>query len=51
MRNFSRKPKMAFVVHGENPGIDNYAATIRRELDWNVVKPEYLESVSLFDGI
>jgi metallo-beta-lactamase family protein len=51
LRNFSSKPKMAFVVHGENPGMDNYAVAIRKELEWNVIKPQYLESVSLFQGI
>ncbi|HET7179637.1 MAG TPA: MBL fold metallo-hydrolase [Chryseosolibacter sp.] len=48
---FSRKPKITFVVHGEMPGLDNYAANIRRDLGWNVMKPPYLESVSLFEGL
>lgn len=51
MRNFKDKPKMCFVVHGENPGIRNYAQRIRNEMQWNVVEPQYLESVSLFEGI
>lgn len=49
--NFSRKPKVTFVVHGEMPGIDNYAGNIRKTLGWNVIKPAYLESVSLFEGL
>ena len=51
MGNFNRKPKMTFVVHGENPGMARYAQTIREQLQWNVVEPQYLESVSLFEGI
>lgn len=51
MRNFTVKPKMCFVVHGENPGMANYAQAIRRELNWNVMEPQYMESVSLFEGI
>ncbi len=51
MRNFSSKPKMTFVVHGENPGMARYAERIRTELGWHVTEPEYMESVSLFEGI
>ncbi len=51
MRNFSSKPKMAFVVHGENPGMARYAERIRSELGWHVAEPHYMESVSLFEGI
>ena len=42
---------MTFVVHGENPGIGRYAEAIRKEMEWNVIKPRYLESVILFEGI
>lgn len=51
LKNFGEKPKMAFVVHGENPGMARYAQTIRDTLGWNVLEPEYLESVRLFEGI
>ncbi len=51
MRNFSDKPKLAFVVHGENPGMARYAQRIRTELGWKVMEPQFLESVSLFEGI
>lgn len=51
MGNFNDKPKMTFVVHGENPELAQYARDIRTELGWNVVEPEYLETVSLFEGI
>ncbi len=49
--NFKDKPKITFTVHGESPGIDEYANTIRKELGWNVVVPQYLESFELFKGI
>ncbi len=51
MKNIKVKPKITFVVHGENPDLKNYAQAIRDRLDWNVIQPEYLESVSLFKGI
>lgn len=51
LSKINEKPKMTFVVHGENPGMAAYAQTIRQKLGWNVVEPEYLESVSLFEGI
>ena len=51
MKGFVEKPKTTFVVHGENPGMANYARRIRQELGWNVIEPQYLESVSLFEGI
>lgn len=51
LKHFKDKPKMAFVVHGENPGMGKYAQRIRDTLGWNVVEPEYLESVMLFEGI
>ena len=51
MGNFVGKPKMVFVVHGENPGMSQYARAIRTTFNWNVVEPQYLESVRLFEGI
>ncbi len=51
MKGFETKPKLVFTVHGEGPGVDQYAKAIRDQLSWNVVVPEYLESFSLFDGI
>lgn len=51
MKNFENKPKMTFVVHGENPGMARYAQAIREKLKWIVIEPQYLESVILFEGI
>ncbi|MFN8333618.1 MAG: MBL fold metallo-hydrolase [Cyclobacteriaceae bacterium] len=51
MSAFQVKPKQVFTVHGEAPGIDQYAQAIRDQLGWNVTVPEYLESFSLFEGI
>lgn len=51
MKNFKEKPKITFVVHGENPDLKTYAEAIRDRMGWNVIQPEYLESVSLFKGI
>ena len=49
--NFREKPKMTFVVHGENPGMSEYAQNIRKQKGWNVIEPQYLESVVLFDHL
>lgn len=51
MKNITESPKMTFVVHGENPGMARYAQRIRKDLGWHVIEPQYLESVSLFEGI
>lgn len=51
MKNFKDKPKLTFVVHGENPGMKKYADEIRSRMGWNVIEPQYLETVSLFKGI
>ncbi|WP_333820739.1 MBL fold metallo-hydrolase [Ohtaekwangia sp.] len=51
MKNFKTKPKMVFTVHGEEPGLTNYANNIRQQYQWNVIIPQYRESVLLFDGI
>lgn len=51
MRNFVDKPKLTFCVHGEGENLDIYAQHIRDTFGWNVMVPEYLESVTLFSGI
>ena len=51
MSNFEDKPKITFTVHGENPDLSAYAEEIRTRMGWNVVVPDYLESVQLFKGI
>jgi metallo-beta-lactamase family protein len=51
MKKFKRAPKITFTVHGEGKNLEAYAQAIRDRLQWNVVKPEYLQSISLFKGI
>ncbi len=51
MKNFKDKPKITFAIHGEGEEIKAYAKNIREEMKWNVIKPEYLDTVSLFEGI
>jgi metallo-beta-lactamase family protein len=51
MKNFTTPPKMTFTVHGEGTNLETYAQAIRDKLKWNVILPEYLESVTLFQGI
>lgn len=51
MSNFKDKPKLTFCVHGEGEKIQNYARGIRDKFGWNVMVPQYLESVELFKGI
>lgn len=51
MKNFTRKPKFTFTIHGEPETMQEYATNIRQQLGWNVIVPEYLESMLLFEGI
>jgi len=51
MKNFKDKPKITFCVHGEGEEQEKYAQAIRDTYQWNVMVPEYLESVRLFTGI
>lgn len=49
--NFKRPPKITFTIHGEDPDLSAYAQAIRDRMKWNVILPQYLESVELFRGI
>jgi metallo-beta-lactamase family protein len=51
MKNFKVNPKITFTVHGESPDLDKYAQAIRDRMKWNVIQPQYLETVKLFQGI
>lgn len=51
MKNFKRAPKMVFTVHGEKNNIEAYSKLIKERLNWNVIQPVYLETVTLFRGI
>lgn len=51
MGNFIEHPKITFCVHGEGEKLEAYAQGIRTKFQWNVMVPEYLESVVLFSGI
>lgn len=51
MQNFKDKPKLTFCVHGEGDELEKYAQAIRDTYQWNVMVPEYMESVKLFTGI
>jgi len=44
---FSRPPRLTCVVHGEPAASDALADRIRRERQWPVVVPEYLQAVEL----
>jgi metallo-beta-lactamase family protein len=50
-KNFTDKPKMTFTIHGEDPHLSMYAQAIRERMDWNVIVPQYFESIELFNGI
>ncbi|PZR35425.1 MAG: MBL fold hydrolase [Azospira oryzae] len=51
MKNFTSPPTTTFTVHGEGENLSAYTQAIRERLKWNVVQPEYLQSISLFKGI
>lgn len=48
---FGSSPKMTFVVHGEIDAAVAMRDHIKRNLGWNAMVPEYLESYKLFTGI
>lgn len=48
---FIEKPKMTFIVHGEEKSSQTLAAKLHEELGWNTIIPTYLESLLLFEGI
>ncbi len=51
LKNFEGSPKNTFIVHGERKASENFAKTIRQELGWNVIVPNYFETFELFKGI
>ncbi|PZX55557.1 MBL fold metallo-hydrolase RNA specificity domain-containing protein [Algoriphagus chordae] len=48
---FGEKPKLAFIIHGEEKSASVLAQKLKDELGWNTVIPNYLESFMLFEGI
>jgi len=51
MKNFTTPPQITFTVHGEGENLAAYTQAIREQLKWNVVQPEYLQTVRLFTNI
>lgn len=51
LKGFKKPPKMTFITHGEPATAKAFAETITKQLGWNTTVPQYLESVSLFEGI
>lgn len=51
LNGFEGSPKMTFVVHGEPEASQALARVIEHDLHWNVIIPEYTETVVLFEGI
>ncbi|WP_425637988.1 MBL fold metallo-hydrolase RNA specificity domain-containing protein [Algoriphagus yeomjeoni] len=48
---FGEKPKLAFIVHGEESSAGVLAHKLKDELGWNTIIPNYLESFMLFEEI
>ncbi|MFT4856163.1 MAG: metallo-beta-lactamase family protein [Algoriphagus sp.] len=48
---FVERPNIVFVVHGEEKVSEVLAKKLHGELRRNIIIPNYLESVLLFDGI
>jgi metallo-beta-lactamase family protein len=48
---FGEKPKLAFIVHGEERSAGVLAHKLKDELGWNTIIPNYLESFMLFEEI
>jgi metallo-beta-lactamase family protein len=48
---FIDKPKLTFIIHGEEKSAETLAAKLHEDLGWNTVIPTYLESFLLFENI
>jgi metallo-beta-lactamase family protein len=51
LHGFKNEPKRVFITHGEEPVANTFRDLIEKELGWHATVPNYLESVSLFEGI
>jgi metallo-beta-lactamase family protein len=51
LKHFKSSPKYTFIVHGEECSSRIFSRMIEKELRWNTVVPEYLQSFSLFKNI
>jgi len=51
LSNFKKAPKTIFIVHGEETSATTFSEIIKQKLGWNIVIPEYLQTVNLFSGI
>jgi metallo-beta-lactamase family protein len=51
MKNFKNPPSVTFTVHGEGENLKAYTQAIRDRMNWNVIQPEYLQSIKLFSDI
>lgn len=51
MKNFEQPPMVTFTVHGEGDDLTKYGEAIRERMKWNVVRPDYQQQLSLFQGI
>lgn len=48
---FSTKPKITFIIHGEEKSASTLGQKLEEELGWRTVIPTYLESFMLFENI
>jgi metallo-beta-lactamase family protein len=46
-----KSPKFAFVTHGELESATAFSSLIETQLKWKTVIPDYLQSMTLFEGI
>lgn len=44
---FNRRPGLTAFVHGERDVLNNFAATVKKDLTWNTKVPKYLEEIQL----
>jgi len=51
LANFKKAPKMTFITHGEVESAMAFSKLIEEKMGWRTQVPEYLESVTLFEGI
>jgi metallo-beta-lactamase family protein len=51
LSTIKKSPKFTFVTHGELESASAFSAIIEDQFKWKTMIPDYLQSVTLFEGI
>jgi metallo-beta-lactamase family protein len=51
LSTIKKSPKFTFVTHGELESATAFSSLIETQLKWKTMIPDYLQSMTLFEGI